>query len=230
MGRGQGKLYSINAPLRDGMNDEAYSSLFMPVMDKVMQVFKPQVIVFQGGAPSLALRAFRLFSSSHRPPLLRRCRLTCWRPSGSLQSINPGACCLPPLYEVLWCAHASAGGRWIYNPQRCPVLGLRDGGIAGYPPSTGCHDPHSLTSCALLHQVFPADIFCKRSWCVGKELDNKLPPNEYYDYFAPEFELHPDPLPMENKNTVDYLERIRRELTDRLDRLPGVPSTGFQSA
>ena len=68
MGTGPGKFYSINAPLKDGMDDEAYSSIFMPVMEKVMEVFKPEVLVFQAGADSLAgdrLGVFNLSIQGH---------------------------------------------------------------------------------------------------------------------------------------------------------------------
>ena len=32
-----GKYYSVNVPLRDGINDEAYKSVFVPVMQKVRE-------------------------------------------------------------------------------------------------------------------------------------------------------------------------------------------------
>jgi acetoin utilization deacetylase AcuC-like enzyme len=49
-----GKYYAVNVPLKDGMDDASYEMLFKPVMHRVMEVYQPEVIVFQSGAPSLA--------------------------------------------------------------------------------------------------------------------------------------------------------------------------------
>ena len=45
---------SVNFPLRDGMDDESYQSIFQPVMSKVMEIYRPEAIVLQCGADSLA--------------------------------------------------------------------------------------------------------------------------------------------------------------------------------
>ncbi|KAL1222117.1 Histone deacetylase 7 [Cardamine amara subsp. amara] len=50
----EGKYYSLNAPLKDGLNDASLRSLFVPVIQKAMEVYQPEVIVFQCGADSLA--------------------------------------------------------------------------------------------------------------------------------------------------------------------------------
>lgn len=44
---------------------------------------------------------------------------------------------------------------------------------------------------------------------VGVEPDNKLPYNEYYEYFGPDYTLHVDPCNMENLNTPKDMEKIR---------------------
>ena len=50
----EGKGYSLNFPLSDGIDDEAYESIFKPVVDKVVETYKPNVIVLQCGADSLS--------------------------------------------------------------------------------------------------------------------------------------------------------------------------------
>ena len=45
----RGKHHSINVPLKDGMTDTAYEMLFKPVMRRVVDVYQPEVIVFQSG-------------------------------------------------------------------------------------------------------------------------------------------------------------------------------------
>uniref|UniRef100_A0A6N2LLS9 Histone deacetylase domain-containing protein n=1 Tax=Salix viminalis TaxID=40686 RepID=A0A6N2LLS9_SALVM len=74
-----------------------------------------------------------------------------------------------------------------------------------------------------------------RCWCyetavaVGVEPDNKLPYNEYYEYFGPDYTLHVDPSNMENLNSPKDMERIRNILLEQLSRLPSAPSVPFQT-
>ncbi|KGG51611.1 histone deacetylase [Mitosporidium daphniae] len=68
IGYRRGKYYSINCPLRDGVTDESFASIFEPVISHVMQWYQPSVIVLQCGADSLAgdrLGCFNLSSSGH---------------------------------------------------------------------------------------------------------------------------------------------------------------------
>lgn len=44
---------------------------------------------------------------------------------------------------------------------------------------------------------------------VGVEPENKLPYNEYYEYFGPDYTLHIEPKNMENQNSIKDLEKIR---------------------
>ncbi|GJW21629.1 histone deacetylase 6 [Tanacetum coccineum] len=74
-----------------------------------------------------------------------------------------------------------------------------------------------------------------RCWCyetavaVGVEPDNKLPYNEYYEYFGPDYTLHVEPSPLDNQNTPKDLEKIRNMLLEQLSRLPHSPSVPFQN-
>lgn len=68
IGYSRGKYYSINFPLRDGIDDESYASVFEPVLSHVMQWYRPGAIVLQCGADSLAgdrLGCFNLSSKGH---------------------------------------------------------------------------------------------------------------------------------------------------------------------
>ncbi|KAI0737848.1 histone deacetylase RPD3 [Daedaleopsis nitida] len=53
-GRGKGKGYAVNIPLKDGINDESYKSIFEPVLDMILDVYRPSAIVLQCGADSLS--------------------------------------------------------------------------------------------------------------------------------------------------------------------------------
>ena len=53
IGLGRGRYYSVNVPLREGMDDESYQLLFKPIITAVIDNFDPSVIVLQCGADSL---------------------------------------------------------------------------------------------------------------------------------------------------------------------------------
>jgi hypothetical protein len=52
---------------------------------------------------------------------------------------------------------------------------------------------------------------------------------EYFEYFGPDFTLHPDvSTKIENQNTRQYLETIRATVIDNLRLLPHSPSVQMQ--
>ncbi|KAH9854825.1 histone deacetylase [Lenzites betulinus] len=53
-GRGPGRGYAVNVPLKDGITDESYKNIFEPVIDKILEVYRPDGIVLQCGADSLS--------------------------------------------------------------------------------------------------------------------------------------------------------------------------------
>nr|APU94144.1 histone deacetylase 1 [Sinonovacula constricta] len=68
IGAGKGKYYAVNFPLRDGIDDDAYETIFKPVMTKVMETYQPSAIVLQCGADSLSgdrLGGFNLTLKGH---------------------------------------------------------------------------------------------------------------------------------------------------------------------
>lgn len=68
IGAGKGKFYAVNFPLRDGIDDEAYESIFKPLISKVMETYQPSAVVLQCGADSLSgdrLGCFNLTIKGH---------------------------------------------------------------------------------------------------------------------------------------------------------------------
>ena len=68
VGARAGKYYSVNYPLKDGMDDASYRSIFQPIIAKIMQLYQPGAIVLQCGADSLAgdrLGCFNLTINGH---------------------------------------------------------------------------------------------------------------------------------------------------------------------
>ncbi|XP_073107050.1 histone deacetylase 1 isoform X1 [Elaeis guineensis] len=73
-----------------------------------------------------------------------------------------------------------------------------------------------------------------RCWCyetgvaLGIEIDDKVPPNEYQGYFAPDYTLHFAASNMENKNSRQSLDDIRTRILDNVSKLQHAPSVQFQ--
>ncbi|KAI9654557.1 MAG: histone deacetylase [Trizodia sp. TS-e1964] len=68
IGVGQGKYYSVNFPLRDGIDDRSYKGIFEPVIKSVMEWYRPEAIVLQCGGDSLSgdrLGCFNLSMKGH---------------------------------------------------------------------------------------------------------------------------------------------------------------------
>ena len=62
---------------------------------------------------------------------------------------------------------------------------------------------------------------------LDEEIPNEIPFNDYYEYYAPDFELHLKPDPnMENGNK--NIDTIRSELLQQLKDLQGAPSVQMQ--
>jgi len=68
VGSGRGKYYSLNVPLKDGLDDASFQRLFKPIMTRVMEVYNPGAVVLQCGADSLShdrLGCFNLSLDGH---------------------------------------------------------------------------------------------------------------------------------------------------------------------
>ena len=68
IGVGQGKYYSVNFPLRDGVDDKSYKGIFEPVIKACMDFYQPEAVVLQCGGDSLSgdrLGCFNLSMAGH---------------------------------------------------------------------------------------------------------------------------------------------------------------------
>ncbi|XP_043205284.1 histone deacetylase 3-like [Amphibalanus amphitrite] len=66
LGSEAGKYYSVNVPLKGGIDDPSYMQIFKPVITSVMEYYRPTAIVLQCGADSLALDRLGCFNLSTR--------------------------------------------------------------------------------------------------------------------------------------------------------------------
>ncbi|ORY08636.1 hypothetical protein BCR34DRAFT_626130 [Clohesyomyces aquaticus] len=163
-GVGNGKNYAVNFPLRDGITDETYKSIFQPTIQAVMDYYGPEAIVLQCGGDSLSgdrLGCFNLSMEGH-------------------------ANCVK-----------------FVKGFGVPVIVLGGGG-------------YTMRNVA-------------RTWAyetgtlVNTHMAKQLPFNDYYEYFAPDYELDVRPSNMENANSFDYLTKIKNTVIDNIRRT-GKPS------
>ncbi len=165
IGVGQGKNYSVNFPLRDGIDDASYKNIFEPVIKSVMEYYRPEAIVLQCGGDSLSgdrLGCFNLTMNGHANCV------------SFVKSFN------------------------------MPVLVLGGGGYT-------------------MRNV-------SRTWAyetgllVGQQMGGELPFNDYYEYYAPDYELNVRASNMDNANTPEYLEKIKVQVIENLKRTTFAPS------
>ncbi|XP_059611599.1 histone deacetylase 3 [Phlebotomus argentipes] len=68
IGAESGRYYSVNVPLKEGIDDQSYVQVFNPIISHVMEFYRPTAIVLQCGADSLAgdrLGCFSLSTKGH---------------------------------------------------------------------------------------------------------------------------------------------------------------------
>lgn len=165
IGVGSGKHYSVNFPLRDGINDKAYKSVFEPVIKACMDFYKPEAIVLQCGGDSLSgdrLGCFNLSMAGHANCV------------SYVKSFDKPTLVL------------GGGGYTMRNVAR-----------------TWAYETGAL---------------------LDKTIGPALPYNDYYEYYAPDYELDVRPSNMENVNTPEYLTKIKNQVIDNIRRTMHGPS------
>ncbi|PYI31293.1 histone deacetylase RpdA [Aspergillus indologenus CBS 114.80] len=165
IGVGQGKHYAVNFPLRDGIDDTSYKSIFEPVIKSVMEWYRPEAVVLQCGGDSLSGDRLGCFNLSMR---------------GHANCVN------------------------FIKSFNLPTLILGGGG-------------YTMRNVARTW-AFETGIL------VGDNLTAELPYNDYYEYFAPDYELDVRPSNMDNANTKEYLDKIRTQVVENLKRTAFAPS------
>ncbi|XP_070381498.1 histone deacetylase 3 isoform X1 [Dermacentor albipictus] len=166
LGAESGRYYSVNVPLKEGIDDASYFQVFKPVIQGVMEFFQPSCIVLQCGADSLAGD-----------------RLGCFN-----LSIRGHGECVKFIREL-----------------GLPLLVLGGGGYT-------------------VRNVARAWTY-ETSLLLDEPVSAEIPYNEYFEYFAPDFTLHPEVVTrQENANSKQYLEAIVRAVAENLKCLVHAPS------
>jgi len=172
VGYGEGENYSVNFPLRDGMDDETFVRIFKPVIRVIMARYRPGAIVLQCGADSLTgdrLGCFNLSLKGHAACV------------AFVRSFN-----VPTM--VL-----GGGGYTMRNVARCWT----------YETAVLVDEHHNI--------------------------EDKLPFNDYFEYFGPDYRLHITPTNMANDNTQEYLDNVTQTLLKQMYKLEIAPSVQIQT-
>ncbi|KAK2726597.1 histone deacetylase 3-like [Artemia franciscana] len=170
IGSDSGRYYSVNIPLREGIDDTNYLLVFKPVIQYVMDYYRPTAIVLQCGADSLGndrLGCFNLTTRGHGD-------------------------CVKFVKEF-----------------NIPLLVLGGGG-------------YTVRNVARCWAYETAQL-------LDEQISNELPYNEYFEFFAPDFSLHPEvQTRTENANSRTYLEAIVRHAYENLRMIQHAPSVQMQ--
>lgn len=170
VGAEAGRGYSVNIPLKEGIDDASYFQVFKPVISNVMEFYRPTAILLQCGADSLAgdrLGCFSLSTKGHGECV------------NFVKNLN-----VPTLV-------VGGGGYTLRNVARCWTY--------------------------------------ETSLLIDEQISNMLPMNDYLEFFAPDFTLHPDIQSgntriQENANSKQYLDLITKHCYDNLKMLQHAPS------
>ncbi|CAB3219866.1 unnamed protein product [Arctia plantaginis] len=157
IGSESGRYYSVNVPLKEGIDDQSYVQVFKPVISNVMEFYRPTAIVLQCGADSLAGDRLGCFSLSTRG------HGECVK---FVKNLN-----VPTLV-------VGGGGYTLRNVARCWTY--------------------------------------ETSLLVDEYISNELPYTEYLEFFAPDFQLHPEINSTNNANSKQYLDAITKHVYDNL--------------
>lgn len=63
---------------------------------------------------------------------------------------------------------------------------------------------------------------------LDRKVDDRIPYNDYWEYFAPEYRIHQPPLDLPNKNDPEYLDRVRSKVLENIRHLTCAPSVQMQ--
>lgn len=138
-GIGKGKGYSVNVPLRDGIDDDSYRGVFRPVIQAIMDWYRPGAVILQCGADSLAedkLGSFNLSMKGAWTIFIN----TSWV---YLNTLMHRSCRLCYLCQIIQHPNDGPRRRRLYDSKRRSNMDVRDWS-AGRPRSHGRHTSSSL--------------------------------------------------------------------------------------
>uniref|UniRef100_A0A3Q7IZG2 Histone deacetylase n=1 Tax=Solanum lycopersicum TaxID=4081 RepID=A0A3Q7IZG2_SOLLC len=245
-GERDGRFYSINVPLKDGIDDGSFTRLFKTIISKVVETYLPGAIVLQCGADSLAgdrLGCFNLSIDGHAE---------CVR---FVKKFN-----LPLLVT-------GGGGYTKENVARCWALEtgvLLDTELPNEQDGTDIFGLSSGYYCS--SSILGRVLLVRTLICLKRQITNKqssirivwirtehsqlklavstgielltecreefffpeIPDNDYIKYFAPDYSLKLPGGHIENLNSKSYIGTIKMQVMENLRCLQHAPSVQMQ--
>ena len=213
VGTAGGKYYSVNVPLRAGIDDAGYAYVFEPIVTATIETFQPSVIVLQGGADSLGCDRLGCFNLSIR---------------------GHGDCVRFVHSFGLPVLMVGGGGYTIRNVSRCwayetSILAQRplsnDLPITPYhtqfAPDFKLHPPiHLESELAGILNFNSAVGAAGESWGLGASSSSAGLNASHYSSAA-YYATGDSP---DNYNTRQYLDAVKATVLERLRRLGGAPA------
>lgn len=202
-----GKYYSVNVPLRNGIDDAGYAYVFEPIVTAAIETFQPSVIVLQGGADSLGCDRLGCFNLSIR---------------------GHGDCVRFVHSFGLPVLMLGGGGYTIRNVSRCwtyetSILAQRplsnDLPVnlyqSQFAPDFKLHQPVHLESelAHITQSAFNSSSLAAAAAASGLN----APHYSSHAYYSSGESL-------DNFNTRQYLDAVKTTVLERLRRLQGAPS------
>ena len=198
LGYGKGKGYAINFPLHDGMDDEAFVSIFRPIITSIMENFKPGAVCLQCGADSLAGDRLGCFNLSLRGAF---CLVVFVFFCFLLSHQHPS---LPLLFIFfLFCNNfCSFWFALLPTGHGDCVRFVKSFGLPTIVIGGGGYTIRNVARCWAY----------ETSVLLDTPVPDELPINEYFEYYGPDYRLHIQPSNMENFNTHKYLQDTKNRL------------------
>ncbi|CAI7844451.1 unnamed protein product, partial [Closterium sp. NIES-54] len=235
-GYGRGKHYSLDVPLHDGIDDDSYLSLFKPLISKVMHIFQPGAVVLQLEAQCGAVRWSSVLCPSQFTLFPSRLLPACSHTPGDLRDTGYGRGKHYSLNVPLHDGIDDDSYLSLFKPLITKVMDvfqpgavvLQCGADSLSGDRLGCFNlsVRGHSECVRFLRSFNVPLLLlggggytirnvARCWCyetgvaVGLELEDRMPFNDYYEYFGPDYTLHITPSNMENQNSRAYLDSVR---------------------
>jgi histone deacetylase 8 len=250
-GESEGRYHTLNLPLHEGVDNEQYLSLLLPVLQRAGERFTPQAMVLVCGADSLAGDRLGGMNLSLRSYLEVARLLRSW--ALPLLVVGGGGYCVPnaarcwAAVTALFCPDPAAAA--AASQLRTPLSG--DSPPSEPPSKRRCITP-PVAPIALCPEVAVADaalgIFHDESqshagaaagaphchWNgVELELSPDVPHHPHLAAYAPDFRLEvPVARALRNHNSAEYIQTLREtalRLLDHVSPLPGAATPESQT-
>uniref|UniRef100_A0A8C3NSN2 Histone deacetylase n=1 Tax=Cyanoderma ruficeps TaxID=181631 RepID=A0A8C3NSN2_9PASS len=190
VGAESGRYYCLNVPLRDGIDDQSYKHLFQPVINQVVDYYQPTCIVLQVRTNPCAHTSL----PSEAAEGSEGCVCVTFCPLVWIWRAVPKSFC----FSVPQCGADSLG---------CDRLGCFNLSIRGHGECVEYVKSFNIPLLVLGGGGYTVRNVARcwtyeTSLLVDEPISDELPYSEYFEYFAPDFTLHPDvSTRIENQNS-----------------------------